>query len=130
MVFAIIFRVPGNIASVIDAQGNKTGFFKECIDSGDIIIVDKSNRNPLDSEIAVCELNGEYTIKRIGRHDGKMWLVPANPEFSEIEVKEGDDFVDSSRYFCAMRSGLPLFSHYFHLYTSFYPSYCFRFYYF
>lgn len=113
-----LIRVQGN--SMIDAN----------IYSGDIIIVDKSNRSPLDSEIAVCELNGEYTIKRIGRHDGKMWLAPANPEFSEIEVKDGDDFVDSSRYSCAMRSGLPLFSHYFHLYTSFYPSYCFRFYYF
>ncbi|MDO4462890.1 MAG: translesion error-prone DNA polymerase V autoproteolytic subunit [Bacteroidia bacterium] len=75
-----LVRVQGN--SMIDAN----------IYSDDIIIVDKSKRNPSKSEIAVCELNGEYTLKRVGRHDGKLWLVPANPDYPEIEVKEDDDF--------------------------------------
>ncbi len=59
---------------------------------GDIIIVDKSNRNPTEQEIAVCELNGEYTVKRVVRKEGKGWLMPANPDYPEIEIKPGDDF--------------------------------------
>lgn len=62
------------------------------IHSGDIIIVDKSNRNPSESQVAVCELNGEYTIKHFVREDGRGWLVPANPDYPRIEVTEDDDF--------------------------------------
>ena len=35
------------------------------VNDGDIIIVDKSERNPTEKQIAVCELNGEYTLKRV-----------------------------------------------------------------
>lgn len=59
---------------------------------GDIIIVDKSNRNPSEQEIAVCELNGEYTVKRVVRKDGKGWLMPANPDYPAIEIRPCDDF--------------------------------------
>ena len=41
-----LIRVEGN--SMIDAG----------ISSGDIVIVDKSNRNPDESQVAVCEFNG------------------------------------------------------------------------
>ncbi len=62
------------------------------VNDGDIIIVDKSERNPTEKQIAVCELNGEYTLKRVCRKEGTLWLVPANPEYPEIEITEGDDF--------------------------------------
>lgn len=75
-----LIRVEGN--SMIDAN----------IHSGDIVIVDKSNRNPTESEVAVCELNGEYTLKRFVKRGDKAWLVPANPEFPEIEITPNDSF--------------------------------------
>ena len=76
-----LIRVEGD--SMIDAD----------IHDGDIIIVDKSNRNPSPSEVAVCELNGEYTLKRFEkRSNGEGWLVPANPNYQEIRVTEEDDF--------------------------------------
>ncbi len=76
-----LIRVEGD--SMIDAD----------IHSGDIIIVDKSNRNPSSSEVAVCELNGEYTLKRFEKRDGdEGWLVPANPNYPEIRVTKDDDF--------------------------------------
>ncbi len=63
------------------------------IHNGDIIIVDKSNRNPSPSEVAVCELNGEYTLKHFEkRENGEGWLVPANPDYPEIRITEADDF--------------------------------------
>ena len=76
-----LIRVEGD--SMIDAD----------IHSGDIIIVDKSNRNPSPDEVAVCELNGEYTLKRFEKRNGdEGWLVPANPNYPEIRVTENDDF--------------------------------------
>lgn len=62
------------------------------VNDGDIIIVDKSERNPTEKQIAVCELNGEYTLKRVWKRRNQLWLVPANPDFPEIEVTEDDDF--------------------------------------
>lgn len=60
--------------------------------SGDIVIVDKSNRNPDSRQIAVCELNGEYTLKRFERRGAAAYLVPANPDYPEIEIHDNDDF--------------------------------------
>jgi len=60
--------------------------------SGDIIIVDKSNRKPSEAQIAVCELNGDYTLKRFVQRSDGGWLVPANPNYPEIKIKEDDDF--------------------------------------
>lgn len=60
--------------------------------SGDIVIVDKSNRHPSEHEMAVCELNGEYTLKQVVQREGVMFLVPANHDFPEIMVKPEDSF--------------------------------------
>lgn len=75
-----LIRVTGD--SMIDAG----------ILSGDIVIVDKSNRNPSPKEIAVCELNGEYTLKRFVEENGQAWLVPANPDYPKFPVTKEDDF--------------------------------------
>ena len=60
--------------------------------SGDVVVIDRSLRNPNENEIAMCEHNGEYTIKYVRCHDGKTWLVPDNIDFPEREIKEGDTF--------------------------------------
>ncbi len=75
-----LIRVSGN--SMIDAG----------VLSGDIIIVDKSNRNPTPHEIAMCELNGEYTLKHFVLEEGQGWLVPANPDYPKIRITPEDDF--------------------------------------
>ena len=75
-----LIRVSGN--SMIDAG----------VLSGDIVIVDKSNRNPGPHEIAMCELNGEYTRKHFVLEQGQGWLVPANPEYPRIRISPEDDF--------------------------------------
>ena len=62
------------------------------IHSGDVLIVDRSNRNPRENEVAMCELNGEYTVKFLHRHDNALWLVPANENYSQIKVSEEDSF--------------------------------------
>ena len=62
------------------------------IHSGDILIVDKSNRNPSPRDVAMCELNGEYTLKRFVKEDGQGWLVPANPDYPRIKITPEDEF--------------------------------------
>ena len=75
-----LIRVSGN--SMIDAG----------VLSGDIVIVDKSKRNPTPHEIAMCELNGEYTLKHFVLEEGQGWLVPANPDYPKIRITPDDDF--------------------------------------
>ena len=60
--------------------------------SGDIVIVDKSQRNPSPSQVAVCQLNGDYTLKCFEVRNGVGWLIPANPDYPEIRVTEDDNF--------------------------------------
>jgi len=73
------FRVAG--LSMVDAS----------IDEGDIIIVDKA-RDPSNGDIAVCFLDGEFTLKRLSIEKGKVSLVPANSTFPVIPVADGDQF--------------------------------------
>jgi DNA polymerase V len=62
------------------------------IKNGDIIVVDRS-LDPKDGDIALCVLNGEFTLKRLKfKSNGEIYLVPENPNFKEIKVKETDDF--------------------------------------
>lgn len=75
-----LIRVNGD--SMIDAG----------IQSGDIVIVDKSNRNPTPKEIAVCELNGEYTLKHFVKEGEQGWLVPANPDYPRFRISPEDEF--------------------------------------
>lgn len=60
--------------------------------SGDIVIVDKSNRNPSPRDVAMCVLNGEYTLKHFVKEEGQGWLVPANPDYPRIKITPEDEF--------------------------------------
>lgn len=68
---------------------------KDCgIDDGDLLVIDKS-LDPLDGDIVVAYIDGEFTLKTV-RFDEKencIWLVPANEEYSPIKITEGNDFL-------------------------------------
>jgi len=62
------------------------------IKNGDILVIDRS-LNPKDGDIALCILNGEFTVKRLKfNSNGEIYLLPENPNFKEIKIKETDDF--------------------------------------
>ena len=73
------FRVGGT--SMVDSY----------MDEGDIIIVDRSIE-PYNGCSAVCFIDGEFTVKRIERHDDHMLLVAANPKFQPIRVTADNEF--------------------------------------
>jgi len=62
------------------------------IQSGDVLIVDKSI-TPADRQIVVAMLNGEFTVKRLRRMDGRYFLEAANESFIPIQIGEGDEMV-------------------------------------
>jgi len=59
--------------------------------SGDILIVDKSIDNPMN-KIVVALLNGEFTVKRLTKRDGSVFILPENPKYPNIEITEFVDF--------------------------------------
>lgn len=59
---------------------------------GDILIIDKS-LEPKDGDMAVCFIDGEFTIKYIKIEETVIWLVPANENYKPMKVTEDNDFL-------------------------------------
>ena len=72
-------RVTGN--SMVDAG----------INDGDLLIIDRS-LDPDDGDIAVCFIDGDFTVKRIAIKSDGVYLVPANAKFPEIHVLPENHF--------------------------------------
>ena len=62
------------------------------IDDGDLLIIDKS-LEPKDGKIAVCFIDGEFTIKKIKLEEDFLWLEAANDNYKPIKVTKDNDFV-------------------------------------
>lgn len=62
------------------------------INEGDLLIIDRS-LNPCDGNIAVCFVDGEFTVKRLSVRDDGIYLTPANAAFPELKVSEDNNFV-------------------------------------
>jgi DNA polymerase V len=54
---------------------------------GDILIVDRSIE-PVDKKVVIAVINGELTVKRFRKIDGKAFLVPENEKYRAIELTE------------------------------------------
>jgi DNA polymerase V len=59
---------------------------------GDLLIVDKSIE-ACDGKIAICYVDGEFTVKRIKQDGDALWLMPANTNFQPIQVIEGNNLM-------------------------------------
>lgn len=62
------------------------------INDGDLLVVDKS-LEPQDGKVAVCYIDGEFTLKEIKIEKDCCWLIPANKNFKPIKVTEDNEFV-------------------------------------
>ena len=58
---------------------------------GDLLVIDKS-LDPTDGKIAVCYIDGDFTVKRIKIDGNKCLLIPTNSDFPTIEVTESNQF--------------------------------------
>lgn len=58
---------------------------EEDIKHGDQILVDRSLA-PVSGRIAVVEVDGNFTVKRLSQRGQRLWLVPSNAALEPIEV--------------------------------------------
>ena len=62
------------------------------ISDGDLLIVDKSPQ-PTSGMIAVCALDGEFTLKTIRINEDSITLEPANRDFPSIRVTKPTNII-------------------------------------
>ena len=65
----------------------------EGITEGDILVIDRSVEAE-NGDLAVCCLDGEFTLKRIDiGNDGRVRLVPSNRHYRPIEIGEDNELI-------------------------------------
>ena len=62
------------------------------IDDGDILVIDRS-LEPRNNAVAVCFIDGEFTVKRIKKEKDEVWLIPANTAYQPIKMEEGSSLI-------------------------------------
>jgi DNA polymerase V len=84
------YLVPNPVATfLVRARGNSMN--RSRIFDNSLLIVDRSV-SPTRNSVCLCVVNGEFTVKKIDKRAGKIFLVPTNPSSSEIEITEGMEF--------------------------------------
>ena len=62
------------------------------LENGDLLIIDRSIE-PSNNKIAVCFVDGEFTVKRIKIESKKVYLIPENKKYSPIEINEENELI-------------------------------------
>lgn len=73
-------KVKGN--SMIDAG----------INDKDVLVVDRS-LEPQNNKIAICFIDGEFTVKRIQLQKDCLYLMPENPNYVPIKITEDNNLI-------------------------------------
>ena len=86
-----------NPASTFFGRAKGESMLDAGISDGDILIIDKSIE-PYQDAVAVCFIDGEFTLKRVHfvKEDGQLkeiWLMPQNKEFKPIVVTPDNTFL-------------------------------------
>jgi DNA polymerase V len=82
----------GNQDSTFYARVNGNSMEGAGLSDGDLIVIDRS-LNPENNKIAVCFIDGEFTVKRIKIIRNKLYLKPENKDYKEIEIKEDNELL-------------------------------------
>ena len=62
------------------------------LEDGDLLVIDRS-KNPENGKIAICLIDGEFTVKRIKKEKNKLYLIPENKKYKPIELKEENELI-------------------------------------
>ena len=62
------------------------------LDDGDLLVIDRS-LSPENGRIAVCLVDGEFTVKRIKKEKNKLYLIPENKKYKTMEIKEENELI-------------------------------------
>ncbi|KGF73850.1 peptidase S24 [Neosynechococcus sphagnicola sy1] len=61
------------------------------IHPGDLLVVDRA-LEPTEGRIIIAVVNGELTVKRLRRRKGRLFLIPDNQNYPDLEIDEAMDF--------------------------------------
>jgi len=81
-----------NPASTFYARVSGISMSDEGINDGDLLVIDKSIE-PYNGCLAVCYIDGEFTLKRFQKKSDHALLVPANCNYKPIRVTDENDFL-------------------------------------
>ena len=62
------------------------------LDDGDLLVIDRS-LEPEDGKIAVCFVDGEFTVKRLKVAENCVWLIPENEQYKPLQVTQDDELI-------------------------------------
>ena len=62
------------------------------LDDGDLLVIDRS-LDPENGKIAVCLIDGEFTVKRVKIEKDHVYLIPENKRYDPIKVTEENEFM-------------------------------------
>ena len=62
------------------------------LDNNDLLVIDRS-LEPTNNKIAVCLIDGEFTVKRLKVENDRIWLKPENLDYKPIEITEENQFI-------------------------------------
>ena len=62
------------------------------LEDNDLLVIDRS-LEPTNNKIAVCFLDGEFTVKRLRVEKEEVWLQPENPNYPIIKITEDNNFL-------------------------------------
>ena len=81
-----------NPTATFYAKANGNSMIGAGIDDGDILVIDKSIE-PQDGKIAVCFIDGEFTVKRIKVEKDGLYLTPENKNYQPIKVTDENQLI-------------------------------------
>ena len=62
------------------------------LEDGDLIVVDRSLQ-PENGKIAICLVDGDFTVKRIKKEKNKLYLIAENRKYKPIELGEENELI-------------------------------------
>jgi len=62
------------------------------LNDGDLLVIDRS-LEPQDGKIAVCFIDGEFTVKRIRLQENEVWLLPENKNYPPLRITPENEFI-------------------------------------
>ena len=61
------------------------------INQGDVLVVDKALKAK-SGDVIVALINGEFTVKRFEKRQGRLYLTAFNPNYPPLEISEEAEF--------------------------------------